>query len=153
MCKVDLQHASRAAPGAADCLPLAGDTAARPPAIGMPVLHSVAGHLWSCRAVLTGSWGLLGASRSLLGRSWRPLGASWGALGGVLGPLGTLLGRLGGDPKQHRNNMQKRSTSRPLYAVSPSPMGLHFGLQNRPKTTPKRTKNLNDFQERKKCSS
>ena len=27
------------------CLPLWGDTAARPPALGMPARHSVAGHL------------------------------------------------------------------------------------------------------------
>ena len=42
-----VRHAVSPSPSvrAADCLPLWGDTAARPPSFGMPVRHSVAGHL------------------------------------------------------------------------------------------------------------
>ena len=93
----------------------------------------LARHLWSCRALLTGSWGLLRASWSLLGRSWGPLGASWGALGGVLGPLGRLLGRLGADPKRHQDDMPKKVN---FQTDSPQHHG-YFGL---PKRTPKSTK-------------
>ena len=93
----------------------------------------LARHLWSCRALLTGSWGLLRASWSLLGRSWGPLGASWGALGGVLGPLGRLLGRLGSHAKRHQDDMPKKIN----FQTKTRPQPIYFWL---PKRTPKSTK-------------
>ena len=60
----------------------------------------LAGHLWSCRALLTGSWGLLRPSWSLLGCSWRPPGAFGGAQKSTLAGSWVswlLLGRPGSD--------------------------------------------------------
>ena len=46
-CYLTVQHAVHPSPSvrAADCLPLWGDTAARPPFLGRPALHAVAEHL------------------------------------------------------------------------------------------------------------
>ena len=111
----------------------------------------LAGHLWSCRALLTGSWGLLRPSWSLLGRSWEPLGASWGALGSLLEPLGALLGGSWGllgaswavlEAMQNDTKMtcQKRSTSRPIFGHTASIFASPKGGQNRPKSDPRRVK-------------
>ena len=85
---------------AADCLPLWGDTAARPRTFGMPVCQFAAGHLSKASWVeLCGSFGLLGASLgalealleppgALLAASWSLLGRSWGGLRASWDPLG-----------------------------------------------------------------
>ena len=122
---MDLQHAVHPSPPvrAADCLPLWGDTAARPQTFGMPVRLFAARHLSTAsleflevlgldaqpppslldplgvsfealEAFLEPPGVLLRPSWSLLGRSWGPVGDSWGALWGVLGPLGRLLDPL-----------------------------------------------------------
>ena len=94
--------------------------------------------------------GLLRPSWSLLEHSWRPLGVSWGALGGVLGPLGRLLGHLEGDPKQHKNNMSKKTDFEPHMG----PTTLIFGAPKEdPKSTkigPKTSPNLRRFSRPKK---
>ena len=110
----------------------------------------LARHLWSCRALLTGSWGLLRASWSLLGRSWGPLGAPWGALGGVLGPLGRLLGR---DKLMQNITSTTNDFMIEKGGASPTFLGGVLGAKNRPKSDPRRVQNEDDFQEPKKSSS
>ena len=110
----------------------------------------LAGHLWSCRALLTGSWGLLRSSWSLLGGSWGPLGASWGALGGVLGPLECLLGRLGSDPKRHQDDMPKKVNFQTNFRSYPH---VCSPPKRRPKSTkigPKTSPKLRRFSRAKK---
>ena len=101
----------------------------------------LAGHLWSCRALLAGSWGLLRPSWSLLGRSWGPLGASWGALGGVLGPLECLLGRLGSHAKRHQDDMPKKVNFQtnfgPQRHICSPPKRRPKSTKIGPKTSPK----------------
>ena len=67
------------------------------------------------------------------GLRWPPggLGASWAALGPV-----------GGDPKQHQNHMQKRTTSRPQKREARRVLRPHLGPQNRQKSSPKTHQNL-----------
>ena len=110
----------------------------------------LAGHLWSCRALLAGSWGLLRRSWSLPGRSWGPLGASWGALGGVLGPLGRLLGRLRGDQNVTKITCQKKvnfQTPKRRVALA---YGAPFWHPKSTKIGPKTHQNLRRFSGAKK---
>ena len=86
--------------------------------------------------------GDLGASLGPPGVFLGPLGASWGALGGILGPLGRLLGRLGGDPKQHKNNMQKKSNFQTPKKRTYHVFGVPFGG---PKSTKIDTQNASNF--------
>jgi len=96
--------------------------------------HSLlAGHLWSCRALLTGSWGLLTPSWTLLGTLGGLFEPLRPPLGGVLGPLERLLGRLGSDPKRHQDDMPKKVNFM-------TEGGSHHGNFWPPKRAPKWTK-------------
>ena len=125
---------------AADCLPLWGDTAARPRTFGMPVCEFAAGHLSKASWMeFCGSCGLLGAFWGVLGSLFEPpgalLGASWrllGRLGRVLGPLGRLLSRLGSNPKRHQDDMPKKvNFQTPKRRVTLQ----HGGAFGKPKST------------------
>ena len=98
---------------------------------------------------LGGGASLLGSLETLLEPPGALFGASWGALGGVLGPLGTLLGRLGGDPKQHKNDMPKKTkfASQPPYFLAP------FWTPKSTKIEPKTSPNLRRFSRAKKVLS
>ena len=94
------------------CLAPRGITAARPPFFGMPVLHSVAGHLSRASLELLSplDWllgsleALLEPPGALLGASWRLLGRSWGGSWGLLGASWVVLEAI------HKNTNKNIST-------------------------------------------
>jgi len=101
----------------------------------------LAGHLWSCRALLTGSWGLLRPCWSLLERSWGPLGASWPPLGRSWALLGTSWDVLKAIQNVTKITPPKTHTSEPKAVHTMANFGPPKGPQNGPKSDPRRVQN------------